>query len=240
MLIIPAIDICNGHVVRLIQGDFDRQTVYGDDPVEVAGRWESEGAALLHVVDLDGAREGKPGNLDLVENIAREVSIPVELGGGIRDLKSIDDVLDKGIERVVIGTEAVESPALVKEACRRFGERIVVGIDARNGLVAVKGWTSSTSRKAVDLAVEMENIGVKTIIFTDIKSDGMLTGPNLESLREMLKMITVPLIASGGISGLEDIGKLKSLESEGLQGAIIGKALYAGRVNLREAIAVGC
>ncbi len=236
MLIIPAIDIRGGRVVRLIQGDFERETVYDDDPVGVARKWEKEGAELLHVVDLDGAREGSPRNLELVENIAAEISIPVELGGGIRNLKTIEDVLNKGIERVVMGTEAVASPALIKEACQKFGERIVVGIDARDGLVAVRGWTASTSRKAIVLAQEMESIGARTIIFTDIKNDGTLGGPNLESLKEMLKTIAIPLIASGGVSGLEDIKNLKSLENEGLRGVIVGKALYAGGVNLKEAL----
>lgn len=236
MLIIPAIDIRDGRVVRLIQGDFNQEIVYNDDAVEVARKWEREGAELLHVVDLDGAREGGLRNLELVENIASEISIPVELGGGIRNLRAIEEVLNKGIERVIIGTEAVESPDLIKEACQEFGERIVVGIDARDGLVAVRGWTASTSRKAVALAGEMESIGVRTIIFTDIKSDGMLSGPNLASLKEMLKAATIPLIASGGVSSLEDIKNLKSLESEGLQGVIVGKALYDGRVNLKEAL----
>jgi len=238
MLIIPAIDIRNGRVVRLIQGDFEQETVYDDDPVGVARKWESEGAELIHIVDLDGAREGRPENLKLVEDIAREISIPVELGGGVRNLRTIESILDKGIERVILGTEAVESPEIIKKACREFGERIVVGIDAKDGLVVVRGWVSSTSRKAIDLAEEMEGAGVRTIIFTDIKRDGMLSGPNLESLREMLKAITIPLIASGGISSLEDINSIKSLGDEKLQGVIVGKALYDGRVNLREAIAV--
>lgn len=238
MLIIPAIDIRGGRVVRLIQGDFAQETVYDDDPLKVARKWEREGAQLIHVVDLDGAREGGPRNLQLVEDMADKISIPIELGGGIRNLRTIEEVLSKGIERVVMGTEAVESPHLIREACREFGKRIVVGIDVREGLVAVRGWTSSTSRKAATLAEEMESLGVRTIIFTDIKSDGMLSGPPLESLKEMLKVTTIPLIASGGVSSLEDIKSLKSLESEGLQGVIVGKALYAGRVNLKEAIAI--
>lgn len=238
MLIIPAIDIRDGYVVRLIQGDFTQETVYDNDPLKVARRWEKEGAKLIHLVDLDGAREGRPKNLKLGEDIVREISIPVEWGGGVRDLKAIEEVLSKGIERVVIGTEAVESPELIREACQEFGERIVVGIDVRDGRVAVRGWTSSTSREAVALAEEMEDLGVKTIIFTDIKSDGMLSGPHLRSLKEMLKAITIPLIASGGVSSLEDIKNLKSLESEGLQGVIVGKALYAGCINLKEILTI--
>lgn len=236
MLIIPAIDIRDGRVVRLIQGDFRRQIVYDDDPVAVARKWEREGARLLHVVDLDGAREGGLRNLGLVENIAAAISIPVELGGGIRNLRTIKEVLNKGIKRVVIGTEAVESPDLIGEACREFGERIVVGIDARDGWVSVRGWTSSTSRKVVTLAREMEGLGVRTIIFTDIDSDGMLSGPNLKGLQEILKVITIPLIASGGVSCLRDIKNLKGLERKGLQGIIVGQALYAGQVNLKEAL----
>ena len=238
MLIIPAIDIRNGCVVRLIQGDFAQETVYNNNPLKVARKWEREGAKLIHIVDLDGAREGRLRNLKLGENIAQEISVPVQWGGGIRDLRTIEEVLNKGLERVVIGTKAVESPELIREACREFGERIVVGIDVRDSRVAVRGWTSSTSRKAVALAGEMESLGVKTIIFTDIKSDGMLTGPHLESLKEMLKAINISLIASGGVSSLEDIKSLRNLESEGLQGVIVGKALYAGRINLREAIAI--
>ncbi|MCD5401611.1 1-(5-phosphoribosyl)-5-[(5-phosphoribosylamino)methylideneamino]imidazole-4-carboxamide isomerase [candidate division NPL-UPA2 bacterium] len=238
MLIIPAIDIRDGRVVRLVQGNFAQETVYDDDPVRIARKWGREGAKLLHIVDLDGAREGRLKNLGLVENIAKEISIPVELGGGIRNLRTVEEVLNKGIERVIMGTKAIESPELIKEACREFGERIVIGIDVRDGLVAIRGWASSTSRKAVTLAEEMESLGARTIIFTDIRSDGMLSGPHLESLKEMLKAITIPLIASGGVSSLEDIKSLKSLESEGLQGVIVGKALYAGCINLREAITI--
>jgi len=238
VLIIPAIDIRDGRVVRLVQGDFNRETVYDDNPAGVAQKWEREGAGWIHIVDLDGAREGESKNLELVEGLVEKIGIPVELGGGIRNLRSIEEVLNKGIARVVIGTEAVESPGFVKEACEEFGERVAVGIDARDGLVAVKGWTSDTSRKAVSLAGEMESLGVKTIIFTDIESDGTLGGPHLGSLKEMLKAISIPLIASGGVSGLEDIKNLKSLESEGVRGVIVGKALYAGRINLKEAITV--
>lgn len=238
MLIIPAIDIRGGKVVRLSQGDFHQETVYDDDPVEVARKWESEGASLLHIVDLDGAREGKSVNLELVRKITSEVVIPIEMGGGVRNLETVREVLNKGVSRVVLGTPACSRPDLVKEACQEFGERIAIGIDVKDGLVAVRGWTELTSKEAVTLAREIENLGVKTIIFTDVRRDGMLTGPNLKSLEEILQETNVSLIASGGISNLEDVKNLKRLEREGLEGVIIGKALYEGRIELKEAIAI--
>lgn len=238
MLIIPAIDIREGQVVRLVQGNFDQETVYSHDPLEVARRWKEEGAEFLHIVDLDGAREGKPRNLKWVEKIAQQVSTPIQMGGGIRSLEVIEEVFKRGVQRVVMGTEAVESPDLIREACEEYGEKIAVGIDAQDGLVAIRGWTSSTSRKAVTLARRMEGLGVRTIIFTDIKSDGMLNGPNVRGLKELLEATSVSLIASGGVSNLDDVKKLKELEKDGLQGVIIGKALYTGGVNLKEAIAI--
>lgn len=234
--IIPAIDIRGGKVVRLKQGDYRQETVYHDDPVAMARHWETEGAQWLHVVDLDGAREGKSVNLDLVAAIAEAIAIPVELGGGIRNINTVEEAVNKGIARVIIGTKAVTSPDFVREACCKFGGKIIVGIDARDGLVSVEGWTSSTSHRAVDFAKEMETLGVKRIIFTDIKNDGMLSGPNLEALDEMLREITIPIIASGGVSCIEDIKSLKNMEAQGLEGAIVGKALYDGRINLKEAI----
>lgn len=238
MLIIPAIDIRGGQVVRLAQGDFAQETIYYDDPVKVAKKWEGEGARLLHIVDLDGAREGEPVNLELVGKIAREVAIPIEMGGGIRELETVKEVLTKGVRRVILGTQACSAPALVEEVCQEFGERVAIGIDVKDGLVAVKGWTKLTSKEAVSLAKEMESLGVRTIVFTDVRRDGMLTGPNLESLEEILQKTNVSLIASGGISSLEDVRRLKRLERKGLEGIIIGKALYEGRIELGEAIAI--
>ncbi|MCD5390450.1 1-(5-phosphoribosyl)-5-[(5-phosphoribosylamino)methylideneamino]imidazole-4-carboxamide isomerase [candidate division NPL-UPA2 bacterium] len=238
MLIIPAIDIRGGRVVRLVQGDFHQETVYHDDPVKVAKRWEGEGARLLHIVDLDGAREGEPVNLELVGKIASEVDIPIQMGGGVRSLETVREVLSKGIRRVILGTQASAAPDLVREACQEFGKRVAIGIDVKDGLVAVRGWTELTSKEAVTLAREMENLEVRTIIFTDVRRDGMLTGPGVKSLEEILQGTNVSLIASGGISSLEDVRRLKRLEREGLEGIIIGKALYEGRIEFGEAIAV--
>ena len=238
MLIIPAIDIRGGQVVRLAQGDFAKETLYHDDPVKVAKRWEGEGACLLHIVDLDGAREGEPVNLELVGKIAGEVAVPIEMGGGVRNLETVKEVLNKGVRRVILGTQACSAPDLVKEACQEFGERVAIGIDVKDGLVAVRGWTKLISKKAVILAQEMESLGVKTIIFTDVRRDGMLVGPGVKSLEEMLQETNISIIASGGISGLEDVRRLKGLEREGLEGIIIGKALYEGRIELGEAIAI--
>lgn len=225
-------------MVRLVQGDFHQETVYHDDPVKVAKRWEGEGARLLHIVDLDGAREGEPVNLELVGKIASEVDIPIQMGGGVRSLETVREVLSKGIRRVILGTQASAAPDLVREACQEFGERVAIGIDVKDGLVAVRGWTELTSKEAVTLAREMENLEVRTIIFTDVRRDGMLTGPGVKSLEEILQGTNVSLIASGGISSLEDVRRLKRLEREGLEGIIIGKALYEGRIEFGEAIAV--
>ncbi|MCK4262313.1 1-(5-phosphoribosyl)-5-[(5-phosphoribosylamino)methylideneamino]imidazole-4-carboxamide isomerase [bacterium] len=238
MLIVPAIDIRGGRVVRLAQGDFAEETLYNDAPVKVARRWEGEGAKLLHIVDLDGAREGRPVNLELVGKIAEEVAIPIQVGGGVRNLEAVREVLNKGVRRVILGTQACSEPDLIKEACEEFKERVAVAIDVRDGLVAVRGWTELTSRGAVTLAKEMGNLGVRTIIFTDVRRDGMLIGPNLKNLEEMLQETNVSLIASGGISSLEDVRKLKRLEGQGLEGIIVGKALYEGRIELGEAIAI--
>lgn len=225
-------------MVRLVQGDFHQETVYHDDPVKVAKRWEGEGARLLHIVDLDGAREGEPVNLELVGKIASEVDIPIQMGGGVRSLETVREVLSKGIRRVILGTQASAAPDLVREACQEFGKRVAIGIDVKDGLVAVRGWTELTSKEAVTLAREMENLEVRTIIFTDVRRDGMLTGPGVKSLEEILQGTNVSLIASGGISSLEDVRRLKRLEREGLEGIIIGKALYEGRIEFGEAIAV--
>lgn len=235
MRIIPAIDLKGGNVVRLAQGMIDRETIYSDSPVEVARKWASFGVKMIHVVDLDGAFEGALKNLDIVRQIAKAVKPKIELGGGIRDEAAIKASLDAGVSKVVIGTRALEERFLEK-IVKRYGKNIVVGIDARSGMVRTKGWTSETDVKAVDLARKIEAAGVKTINYTDISRDGMMEGPNLESLQELLRAVDIDVVVAGGISDIEDIRNLKKLERDGLAGIIIGKALYEARIDLKEAI----
>lgn len=238
VIVIPAIDLKAGRCVRLYQGQADQETVYSEDPVETALHWQSHGAKLLHVVDLDGAFDGLPRNLDVVAKIAAALDIPIELGGGIRNLAAIDEILSVGVARVILGTVAVEDPALVYEACRRFGsEHVLVGIDARQGKVAVKGWVESTTQDAYDLAVHMMRLGIEEIIFTDIARDGTLEGPAFDSLERMCTT-GLKVIASGGVSSIGDLHKLRDMADQGVSGVIVGKALYTGDVNLTDAIAV--
>jgi len=234
MLIIPAIDLKDGRCVRLLQGRADAVTVYSDRPEDVAKRWQELGAKVIHVVDLDGAFSGTQKNIEGIKSIRRAVSVDIELGGGIRDMERIEMLLGLGINRVILGTVAIERPELVKEASRRFPGRIIVGIDAKDGLVAVKGWVEVTSVKAKELALKMEEYGAWGIIYTDISRDGMLTGPNIEAIREMVEAVNIPVIASGGVSSIDDIKRLK--EIKGLWGVITGKALYTGAIDLKEAI----
>lgn len=238
MLVIPAIDLKEGCCVRLEQGLMERDTVYSDDPAGQARIWQEQGGELLHIVDLDGAFAGVPRNREAIRAIVEAISIPTELGGGIRDLATIEAYLELGVGRVILGTVAKENPALVAEACRLFPGRIVVGIDARDGLVAVRGWADVTEKKALDLAREMEGFGVEAIIYTDIARDGMMGGPNLEATRALAEAIRIPVIASGGVSCLEDIRQLLTIEASGVTGVITGKALYNGSLNLREAVAL--
>jgi phosphoribosylformimino-5-aminoimidazole carboxamide ribotide isomerase len=237
MLIIPAIDLKDGRCVRLLQGRADAVTVYSDRPEDVAKRWQELGAKVIHVVDLDGAFSGTQKNIEGIKNIRRAVSVDIELGGGIRDMERIEMLLGLGINRVILGTVAIERPELVKEASRRFPGRIIVGIDAKDGLVAVKGWVEVTSVKAKEFALKMEEYGAWGIIYTDISRDGMLTGPNIEAIREMVEAVNIPVIASGGVSSIDDIKRLK--EIKGLWGVITGKALYTGAIDLKEAIEIG-
>jgi phosphoribosylformimino-5-aminoimidazole carboxamide ribotide isomerase len=234
MRVIPAIDLKAGKCVRLVQGRGDLVTVYSDDPVSTARRWESCGAQLLHVVDLDGAFTGDQKNLDAVRKIRDAVKMEIEVGGGIRDLGKIQELIAIGIDRIILGTVAVEKPELVSEACGRFPGRILVGIDARDGKVAVKGWVEVTAADAKALARRAEESGAAGIIYTDISTDGMMTGPNIGAMDEMLKTVNIPVIASGGISSLADIKSLMGLE--GLWGVITGKAIYSGSLDLKEAI----
>jgi phosphoribosylformimino-5-aminoimidazole carboxamide ribotide isomerase len=240
MDVIPAIDLLGGRCVRLYQGDYAQAEVFGEDPLEMAQRWVAEGAPRLHLVDLDGAKVGEPVNTDVIRAIAQSVAVPVQVGGGLRSQDSVRQLFDLGVERAILGTVAVEQPQLVEDLCQAFPGQIAVGIDARNGLVATRGWLEDSSLLATALAQRLENCGVSTIIYTDIQRDGTLQGPNLQALREMADSTTVPIIASGGISSLTDLLALLALEPAHVTGAIVGKALYTGAVRLREAIqAVG-
>ncbi|MGI6566347.1 MAG: 1-(5-phosphoribosyl)-5-[(5-phosphoribosylamino)methylideneamino]imidazole-4-carboxamide isomerase [Firmicutes bacterium] len=233
--VIPAIDLRGGRCVRLIQGQSHRETVYSREPVEVAKGFEEAGAERLHVVDLDGAFSGRPGNLEIIRAITSAVAMPVEVGGGIRDMEAIDRILDAGAAYVILGTAACENPRLVEEACRRYPGKIIAGIDARDGRAAVRGWVADTEMDALDLARRMVDLGVEQIIFTDIARDGMLTGPNIPALERMTGA-GAKIIASGGVAALEDIQAIAELTELGVMGVIIGKALYSGRFTLPAAI----
>ena len=232
--IIPAVDIRGGKCVRLYQGNFDQETVFSDDPVEVALEWQSLGAPRLHIVDLDGAVSGEIHNQDIITEIAHAILIPTQLGGGIRQPETIEQMLKAGIERVILGTAAVENPELIKKACQRFSESIIVGIDAREGYISTHGWRQETRLKAVALAQAMLKLGVRRFIYTDINRDGTLTEPNFAATAELINAVRVPVIASGGISSLNHLKMLRAL---GVEGAIIGKALYTGDIDLKEALA---
>ena len=235
MIIYPAVDVKDGRCVRLVQGEFDKVTVYSDDPVEMALKWESMGAQYLHVVDLDGARTGRSCNIPIISEMAVKIGIPVQLGGGIRTIENIETILCKGIHRVILGTSAVKDPDLVKQALENFGDSIVVGIDAKDGMVAIEGWAKTSKFTAIGFARKMEELGAKTIIYTDIARDGMLSGPNLKAMEEMANAVNVEVIASGGVSDINDI---KDLKKVGVRGVIVGKALYTGDLDLKEAIEV--
>ncbi len=235
MKLIPAVDIKSGKCVRLTQGKADQETVYSDDPVDMACHWDEEGARLIHVVDLDGAFEGLPKNRDIIKNIIYTSSVDIQVGGGIRSLEAIEAYVDAGAYRVILGTIAQKDPKFVEEACRAFPGKILVGIDARDGWVAVQGWVETSSQKAVDLARLLEPVGVTGFVFTDISRDGMLRGPNLDAIRAFAEATRRPVIASGGVSRLEDISHLLALESQGVEGIIIGKALYDQTLDFRDA-----
>ncbi len=239
MLILPAIDLRNGKCVRLIQGKVDAETIFSDDPVATALKWQGKGAKFLHVVDLDGAFSGVPQNLDVIEKIAQALSIPIEMGGGIRDADVVKNVFNAGVSRAILGTSALKNPSFAKEMCDLYGDKIAVGIDAKDGMVAIKGWTEVGEKSAIDFAIEMKECGVKTIIYTDIKRDGMLTGPNIEATRNLaIAVLGVNIIASGGMSSIDDIKNLKQIEHYGVTGVIIGKAIYTGDIELEDAIAI--
>jgi phosphoribosylformimino-5-aminoimidazole carboxamide ribotide isomerase len=236
MEIIPAIDLRNGKCVRLYQGDYDMETVFSEDPVTTALEWQSQGATRLHIVDLDGAAAGEPRNLDIISKIANAVLIPVQVGGGIRSLDTIKKLFKLGIDRAILGTAAAEEPQLVKEACRLYGQSIIVSIDARDGKLATHGWRQETELGAVDFARSMADLGVRRFIHTDISRDGTLTEPNLSAIFELVDATKFRVIASGGISSLIHIRVLKKL---GLEGVIIGKALYTGDIKIKSALEIG-
>ncbi|MCC8024227.1 MAG: 1-(5-phosphoribosyl)-5-[(5-phosphoribosylamino)methylideneamino]imidazole-4-carboxamide isomerase [Clostridium sp.] len=234
MQLYPAIDLKNGQCVRLRQGEFNNITVYSETPDKVAAYWEEQGATFLHLVDLDGALAGHSVNEGVIRKIAQTVSIPIEIGGGIRTEESIANMLDLGVKRVIIGTKAVERPEFLMEMAGKFGaDAIVAGVDAKNGMVAVEGWEKVSALRASELCLTMKQLGVKHIVYTDISRDGMLTGPNVEATRKLTEETGLDVIASGGVSSMED---LEALYNAGISGAIIGKALYENRINLRKAV----
>ncbi|ANC92599.1 1-(5-phosphoribosyl)-5-[(5-phosphoribosylamino)methylideneamino]imidazole-4-carboxamide isomerase [Azospirillum humicireducens] len=238
MIIYPAIDLKDGACVRLLRGEMSQATVFNTDPGEQARLFQSQGFEWLHLVDLNGAFEGKPVNGAAVESILKSVTIPVQLGGGIRDLTTIGMWLEKGISRVILGTVALRDPDLVKAACREFPGRIAVGIDAREGYVAVAGWAETSDIKALDLALKFEDCGVAAIIYTDINRDGAMGGVNVESTSDLAFHLTTPVIASGGVSSIDDLKALKLEEDTGIEGVICGRALYDGRIDPKEALAL--
>lgn len=238
MDIIPAIDLHNGRCVRLLQGERNKETVYSDAPGEMALKWQSQGASRLHLVDLDGAFEGKPVNSSVIEEIVSSVDIPVQLGGGMRDKNTIENALKTGVSNVILGTAAVRDPELVQELVENYGEQIIVGIDAREGIVSIEGWVKGSGKRAVDFALQMQDYGVSRIIYTDITRDGTMEGPNINALEHLASHLDIPVIASGGVSSLEDLRRLKRLMEYGVTGVIIGQALYSGRLTLKDAIIV--
>ena len=235
MKIIPAIDLKNGRCVRLIQGKENHETVYGEDPVEKALSFEAQGAEQIHLVDLDGAFRGESKNLEQVERIAQAVKVPLELGGGIRSLDDISRVLDLGVSFVIIGTIAVKNPKILEGAIQRFGNQLILGLDAKDGKVAVSGWVEVTEFSDEEFAIQWKQFGIDRVIYTDIARDGMLTGPNLSSLRRMALSTGLKVTASGGVSSLDDIKQLAELERDGVDEVIVGKAIYERQLDLREA-----
>lgn len=236
MIIIPAIDIKDGKCVRLAQGDFERVTVYADNPLDMAHAWVEKGAEWIHIVDLDGSVSGLPRNVDIILEIANNINIPVQVGGGIRNMDTIAFYLNNGVSGVILGTAALKNEKIVHEACKSFPGKIILGIDALNGKVAVQGWTQNSEQNAVDLARSYENYQIKAIVYTDIQRDGMGTGVNVEATRNLAKSVSIPVIASGGVATIADIEKLMAVEDCQFYGVIIGRALYTGAISLEEAI----
>ncbi|WP_119964418.1 1-(5-phosphoribosyl)-5-[(5-phosphoribosylamino)methylideneamino]imidazole-4-carboxamide isomerase [Simplicispira lacusdiani] len=237
MLLIPAIDLKDGHCVRLKQGDMDQSTTFGEDPAAMARKWVDAGARRLHLVDLNGAFAGKPKNYAAIKSILKEVGddIPVQLGGGIRDLDTIEKYIDGGLRYVIIGTAAVKNPGFLKDACTAFGGHIIVGLDAKDGKVATDGWSKLTGHEVVDLAKKFEDWGVESIIYTDIGRDGMLSGINIDATVKLAQALTIPVIASGGLGSMKDIEQLCAVEDEGVEGVICGRAIYSGDLDFAAA-----
>ncbi len=238
MIIIPAVDIKDGQCVRLRQGVASDKTVFSDRPEEMAKRWYECGAERLHIVDLDGAFNGKPTNTSIIERIVKELPIPVELGGGIRDMETIRLYMEIGVQYVILGTIAIDMPDVLKEACYRYPNRIILGIDAKDGRVSVKGWTKGVDITPLGIAQRFEGYDIDSIIYTDIKRDGMKVGPNIEAIKELANSINIPVIASGGVRDIGDIKKILSLSRYGVKGIIVGRALYDGDLDLKQAIEV--
>ncbi|MGE0644300.1 MAG: 1-(5-phosphoribosyl)-5-[(5-phosphoribosylamino)methylideneamino]imidazole-4-carboxamide isomerase [Nitrospira sp.] len=236
MLVIPAIDLKDGRCVRLRQGDMAAETIYAKDVTEVARKWERSGASLIHVVDLNGAVDGEPKNLPHIQAILKSVGASIQVGGGIRSLETVRQYLNAGVSRVVLGTAALTNRALLEEACREFPKRILLGLDAKDGRVAVKGWTAVSEIKAIDLLKELSGCSIGAVIYTDIARDGMLSGPNLSALRDIVECSPFPVIASGGITSLEDLRAVQSLGPQ-IEGAVVGKALYDDKLDYRAAVA---
>jgi len=236
MLIIPAIDLKDGCVVRFVQGKSNKK-VYSKDPLKAAKHWAAQGAKFLHIVDLDGAFSGIPKNINIVKDIVKQIKVPVEFGGGIRKIEAIESVLSAGVSRVVLGTRAVEDKDFLARAFAKFKNKIIVGVDAKNGKIMVRGWkTGYKNTDAVEFSLYLKKLGFKELIYTDTLKDGTLTGPNIKEMKRLLKMTGLKIIASGGVSSLEDLYKLKSLEKEGISAVIVGKALYEGRFTLPQAL----
>jgi phosphoribosylformimino-5-aminoimidazole carboxamide ribotide isomerase len=238
MIVIPALDLKDGRCVRLVQGRMDQESVYSEDPVQMAKHWEAKGAERLHVVDLNGAVAGTPIHRSLIEEITGSIHIPVEVGGGIRDLETIETYLFSGARWTILGTAALRNPHLLEEANRRFPGRIILAVDVRKGKVAIEGWNEVLPREAIELTKQFDGMGLSAMVFTDIERDGMEKGLNWEMTKVFARATSTPVIASGGISGIEDIERLKEIEQDGIIGVIVGRALYTGRLDLEEAIRV--
>lgn len=234
--IIPAIDILDGKCVRLTQGKYNKKIVYAEDPFKVAEKFARHPIPRLHIVDLNGAKEGYPVNFEIIAKIAESISVPIQVGGGVRSLETVDKLLEAGVDRVILGTIALQDQELIKMCVQKYKDKILISVDAQKGLMAIKGWTEISTMKATDFCKTLIELGVSRIIYTDIQRDGTLTGPNIEGLKKILKAVDIPVIASGGVSSLADIAKLKKLIPEGLEGCIIGKALYSGDIKLDEAL----
>ncbi|MGE5330114.1 MAG: 1-(5-phosphoribosyl)-5-[(5-phosphoribosylamino)methylideneamino]imidazole-4-carboxamide isomerase [Deltaproteobacteria bacterium] len=235
MIVFPAIDIRNGKCVRLYKGEFDKETVYSDDPAGMALNWQNQGAKYLHVVDLDGARAGSPQNLETIQKIIKAVNIPVQIGGGIRNIDTAKKIIEIGAERIIIGTSAITEPAMLPKAVEELGEKLVVGIDSKDGLVAIQGWETKSSRTTLDFAKEIKKMGIKTIICTEISRDGTLQGPDTDGIKVLVQQTGIDVIASGGVGSLDDLIELKQA---GAKGAIVGKALYSGNITMQQIIEI--